>query len=180
VTPQMLSDAWQLLSNCPNYTHVWHCQDAIDAEIGLLRPSLPQDLRERMFPLVFELAAKELTVHALTKFDVSLGSKGMYEKVPSGMPGVTQYVLKSDISDVAFVLRLLTSLTSNPGMTECSRAPEFRQPVQKGEFKIVSDGIEQRCECVPDDIEETGILGLDLPEERQSKGHRGDQNIFHA
>jgi hypothetical protein len=83
----------------------------IDAQIGLLGPNLPQDLRERMFPVVFELATKELTVHPLTKFHVSLGSKGMYEKVPSGTPGVTQYVLKSDISDIAFGLRLLTSLT---------------------------------------------------------------------
>jgi hypothetical protein len=46
-----------------------------------------------------------------TKFDVWLGSKWKDEKVPSGTPGVTQYVLKSDISDVAFGLRLLTSLT---------------------------------------------------------------------
>jgi hypothetical protein len=111
VTPQMLSDAWQLLPNCPNYILASHCQDAIDALIGLLGPNLPQDLRERMFPLVFELATKEPTVHPLTKFEVSLGSKGMYEKAPSGTPGVTQYVLKSDISDVAFGLRLLTSLT---------------------------------------------------------------------
>jgi hypothetical protein len=111
VTPQMLSDAWQLLPNCPNYALASHCQDAIDAQIGLLGPNLPQDLREKMFPLVLELATKELTVHPLTKFNVSLGSKEMYEKVPSGTPGVTQYILKSDISDVAFGLRLLTSLT---------------------------------------------------------------------
>jgi hypothetical protein len=112
VAPQMLSDAWQLLPNCPNYALATHCQDAIHALIGLLGTNLPQDLREKMFPLVFELATKELTVQALTKFDVSLGSKGMYEKVPSGTPGISQYVLKSDISDVAFGLNLLTSLTT--------------------------------------------------------------------
>jgi hypothetical protein len=76
VTPQMLSDPWQLPPNCPNYTLASHCQDAIGAQIGLLGPNLPQDLRERMFPFVLELATKELTVHPLTKFDVRLGPKG--------------------------------------------------------------------------------------------------------
>jgi hypothetical protein len=44
VTLQMLSDAWQLLPNCPNCTLASHCEDAIDAQIGLLGPNLPQDL----------------------------------------------------------------------------------------------------------------------------------------
>jgi hypothetical protein len=52
-------------------------------------------------------------------------------------------------------------------MDGCGPAQEFGQPVQKGEFKIVLDGIQQHNECVPDNINETGILGLELPEERQ-------------
>jgi hypothetical protein len=111
----MLGAACELLPGCADEISAQHCQEAIAILIEMVGGRLSPEIREAMLRSAVEQARREPAIREMTKFDVSLGTRGMYEKVPSLNAGVNQYVLKTDVEDISYGIKIVIAFSSALG-----------------------------------------------------------------
>jgi hypothetical protein len=106
---EMLAAACALLPGCADEARARRCQNAITVLIQIVGARLPPDDGEAMLRAAVLQASKEPAIREMTKFDTLLGTRGMYEKIPALAPGVNHYVLKADILDISYGLRVIVA-----------------------------------------------------------------------
>jgi hypothetical protein len=100
VMVQLLLAVWKYLPRCVDERDVAHCQEALCSLLRMTAPDLPESAATSVVAFGVQCASKKLTVEDRA----SLGSRGMYEKI-----GATQFILKSDIDQVVFGLKVVSS-----------------------------------------------------------------------